>query len=61
MALLIGWIVVRTVVIAILVFSHIGLGNEDILRVGALVAIIFAVWFGGYLSRKSWERKQKTI
>ena len=60
-ALLVGWIVIRTVVIFVLVFSHVGLGNEDIPRAGALVAIIFAVWFGGYLSRKSWEKKQKTI
>ena len=58
LALLISWLVIRTAIIFILVFSHVRLGNEDISRVGVVVAFIFAVWFARYLSRKTWEKKQ---
>lgn len=61
MALLVSWLIIRTAVIAILVFSHLGLENEDISSVGAIAALIFAVWFARYLSRKTWERGQKKI
>jgi len=56
-ALLVSWLIVRTVVISILVFSHVGLGDEDISSAGAIVALIFAVWFARYLARKTWQKK----
>lgn len=60
-ALLVGWLVIRTATIFILVFSHVRLENEDIQSAGAIVALVFAVWFSRYLSRKIWEKRQKVI
>ena len=58
-ALLTGWLLIRMAIIAILVFSHVSLENTDIIRIGNIEALIFAIWFARYLSRKIWERKQK--
>ena len=60
-ALLTGWLLIRMAIIAILVFSHVSLENTDIIRIGNIGALIFAIWFARYLSRKIWERKQKNL
>jgi hypothetical protein len=60
-ALFVSWILIRTIIISVLVFSHVGLENADISSISNIVALIFAVWFARYLSRKTWERKQSKL
>lgn len=60
-SLLVSWLLIRTIVIAVFVFSHIGLADQDITRAGNILALIFAVWFAYYFSHRSWKKKQKKI
>ncbi|MEK7585408.1 MAG: hypothetical protein AAB455_02765 [Patescibacteria group bacterium] len=53
-----------TTIVIISAFSGVGLTGEigqDIEDISNIIAIILVLWLARYLSKKTWERKQKKL